>query len=75
MQKDLAVLGHGIIWTGVTQFKLCHDLNHAWCVIQYVQVTIGGSFWLVNMILLSVVLKLVTGSGMPFLPLASTAAS
>ena len=56
-QKDLAVLEHGMIWTGVTQFRLCHNIEYAQYTLQCMlvgcmgasfnaaQVLVGNSFW------------------------------
>ncbi len=59
-QKDLAVFEHGMIWTGVTQFRLCHNIEHAQYILQCmlvgcmgasfnaVQVVVGDNFWLMR---------------------------
>jgi len=56
-QKDLAVLEHGMIWTGVTQLRLCHNIEYAQYTLQCMlvgcmgasfnaaQVLVGNSFW------------------------------
>lgn len=55
--KDLAVLEQGMIWTGVTQFRLCHNIKHAQYSLQHMlagclgssfnaaQVLVGKNFW------------------------------
>ncbi len=55
-QKDLAVLEHGMIWTGVTQFRLCRNIEYAQYTLQCVlagcmgassnaaQVLVGNNF-------------------------------
>ncbi len=62
--KDLAVgmawHWHGMIWTGVTQFRLCHNIKHAQHILQCVlvgcmgasfnavQAVVGDNFWLMR---------------------------
>ena len=59
-QKDLAVFEHGVIWTGVTQFRLCHNIKYAQYTLQCMlvgcmgasfnaaQVLVGNNFWVME---------------------------
>ncbi len=75
-QKDLAVLEHGMIWTGVTQFRLYHNIEYAHYTLQCMlvgcmgasfnaaQVLVGNSFWVTEGPATLVLFKHAIGCGM-----------